>query len=114
MFVATTNTIKQNSAGDGVNPTTATVLATMGANLPAGRYIVWVTLETTANAMFDIQHRNSTDAGNIEVAQMRCPANDSRQGYFAFVLDANERVRVVPSANITGNAGATINWQRIS
>jgi len=113
MFVAPTNTIGFNSAGEQTNPTTATVLATTGSK-PHGRYICWVTISSTVAAQFDVQHRNAADGGNIEVATVYVPLNDSRQYVFGFVLEADERVRIVPNANITGDAVAVINWQRIS
>lgn len=114
MFVAATNTIGINSAGESTNPTTSTVLATTAAR-PAGRYICYVTIATDAAAQFDIQRRNSADAANVgSVATVYVPANDTRQFMFGFVLDADERVRVVPNAGITGVAVVTLNWQRIS
>lgn len=115
MFVAATNSIGLHCGGEQTNPTTSTVLATTGAK-PAGRYIAWITIATDAAAQFDIQHRNAADSGNIsnEVMTVYVPANDTRQFAVGLVLAADERIRVVPNANITGVAVATINWQRIA
>lgn len=113
MFVASTQTIGFNSAGEQTNPGTSTVLATTGAK-PHGRYLCLVTLSCTVNTQFDIQRRNSTDASTISTLTVYVPANDSRQVTVGLVLEASERVRVVPNAAIVGDAVAAINWQRIS
>ena len=117
MFVLSTNTIALQSQGEQTNPTTATVLADTGAVAPVngGRFIVWVTIATDANAQFDIQRRNAANGANVgSVPTVYVPANDTRQFSFAFSLEAGERIRVVPNANITGVCAVTLNYQRIS
>lgn len=117
MFVAGTNSIFVQSNGEQTNPTTATVLADTGALAPSngGRFLVWVTIASDANAQFDIQRRNSANSANVgSVPTAYVPANDTRQFSFAFTLDASERIRVVPNANITGTCAVTLNYQRIS
>ena len=116
MFVFSTNTIGVQSNGEQTNTTTATVLADTGALTPnGGRFVVWVTFATDANAQFDIQRRNAANAANVgSVPTVYVPANDTRQFSFAFALGAGERIRVVPNAGITGVCAVTLNYQRVS
>lgn len=110
-----TNRVFTNAGAKATNPTTASVLADTGA-LVAGQYQFRVACGANAAAIFDIQHRNAANDGNItnEVPIVFTPANASGEFIFDFQIAASERVRVVPNANITGDAAVTIQWERIT
>lgn len=106
------------SEGVQTNPDTTTVLADTG-QLPVGDYIchVIIGINNTAAAVatLGIQWRNAANSGNNEEQRLYYPASlPSRDGYtFPFRSDAaNERVRIIPIANVTGTVSASIFWQK--
>lgn len=120
MFVAATNTIRLENSGGGetIDPRQTDILATTEAQ-PAGRYLVTVTITATdldnSRATFEVQHRDADDNEvALETVIVAVPADDCRQYNFAFALEANERITVVPYADMLGTVMATISWQRIS
>lgn len=103
-----------NSAGKTNNPTTATVLADTGA-LASAIYEVRVFVGCDVAATFVVQHRDAANTGNVgSVPVLRAAAGQTAEYVFTTALNANERMRVLPEANITGNAEATVEATRIA
>jgi hypothetical protein len=102
-----------DSAGKQTNPTTADVLADTGA-IPSALYDVRVLVGCSAAATFNIQHRNAANDGNVsDTVLIRAAAGQTGEYIFKYALNTNERIRVVPEANITGSAEATVQAIRI-
>ncbi len=101
-------------AGVTTNPTTVSVLADTG-ELSPGLYDVRVLVGSSVAAVFYIQHRNAanTDAQS-DVVPVRAAAGQTGQYVFKFDVNVSgQRVRVLPAANITGDAEATVQAIRI-
>ena len=113
MFSALTNTIKFNSQNEQSNPIIGQLLADTGA-LPAGRYVCWVLLTTSAAGTFLVNHRNADDDATEDFVYLQVPANDSRQFVLAFALEENERLTVTPLVDLTANVTVSIVHQRLS
>lgn len=113
-----------NSAGTTTNPLTTTVLADTGAvdaglasggYSPAGGgiYEVLVNVSSSVDATFFVQRRNAANGATVgSVPVIRVVAKGSVSVPYRFELLPGERVRVLPAANITGDAEATVNAQR--
>lgn len=102
-----------DSAGKQTNPTTATVLADTGA-ASASLYEVRVFVGCSAAATFNIQHRNAANDGNIsDTVTLRAAAGQTAEYVLKYHLNQSERIRVLPEANITGDAEATIQAIRV-
>jgi hypothetical protein len=103
----------QDSTGPQTNPTTATVLADSGA-LPSGMYQVIFVGGCSVAAKLDLQHRNAANSGAIsDTITIRVAAGQSSQLIFKFAINKDERIRVLPQANITGEAEAAVQVFRI-
>lgn len=90
------------------NPGTSTVLVDTGA-LPAALYEVRVSPGCSVAAIFTLQHRNSSNDGNVsDPILIRAAAGQTGEYIYKFALNANERLRVLPYAAITGDAEAAI------
>jgi hypothetical protein len=97
-----------DSAGKTNNPTTASVLADTGA-LPGAMYDVRVLVGCSAAATFNVQHRNAANSGNVsDTVLIRAAAGQTGEYILKYALNKDERIRVVPEANITGDAEITI------
>jgi hypothetical protein len=97
-----------DTQGKQTNPTTATVLADTG-ELSAGMYEVRVTVGCSAAATMNVEHRNAANGGNVtDVVLLRVAAGQTGMYVFKYAVNVNERFRVVPEANITGDAEASI------
>ena len=94
---------------------TATALADTGAIGSVGTYLARVIVSVDATAVLNLQWRNAAnDASNKE--QRLYYGASQRDGFlFPFRVDAvNERLRLIPNANATLNACASIIWERIA
>ena len=104
----------QDSTGPQTNPTTATVLADTGA-LPSGMYQVIFVGGCSVAAKLDLQHRNAANDGVVsDTVTVRVAAGQSSQLVFKFAINKNERLRVLPQANITGEAEAALQVFRVA
>lgn len=103
-----------DSAGITTNPTTTSVLADTGPLTP-GLYDVRVFAGASVAAVFYVQHRDAANAGaQSDVSAIRAAAGQTGQYVFKFDVNVSgQRVRVLPAANITGDAEATIQAIRI-
>lgn len=107
-----------NSEGVQTDPTTATVLADSG-QLPVGHYIahVVISINNTAAAVatLGLQWRDATNASNNEEQRLYYPASAASRDGFTFPFRsnaANERLRLIPVANVTGTVSASLWVQR--
>ena len=108
---------------DGVetNPQTSDVVADTGA-ITAGpshpgstalSFQITITAWCSAAASFSIQRRNTANNANVgDVVVIRVPADLACQYLFVYNLVSGERIRVLPTANITGTCGVTINGEQ--
>jgi hypothetical protein len=95
------------------NPTTATVMADTGV-LPSGNYEVLVMASASATARFEVQHRNAAnDAAASDVAPFRLSANAPAEFRAMYFVNYGDRIRVMPTADLTGDGEATIFVQRM-
>lgn len=103
------NAAVRNSQGIQTNPTTATVLADTGA-VAGGLYDVKIIVGSSVAATFEVQVRDSANAANVGSTHIvYVAAGQSAQFVLSNVgLNPNERVRVLPQANITGTAAANV------
>lgn len=109
------------SNGSTTNPASTDVLADTGAiavgpsqpNTTNLHFDVTVTVWCNVAATFSVQRRNTANSANVgDVATIRVPADMAGQYRFVFTLVSGERIRVLPSASITGTAAATINGEQ--
>lgn len=115
------NAIGPESEGVQTDPTTSTVMADTGA-ITAGSYSpgttdlsfqFTITAWCSAAANFSIQRRNTANGANVgDVVVIRVPADLACQYLFVYTLASGERLRVLPTANITGTAAVTINGEQ--
>jgi hypothetical protein len=102
-----------DSAGKTTNPTTTDVLADTGA-IPASLYELRICIGCSAAATFNIQHRNSSNDGNVsDTVLLRAAAGQTGEYVLKYSINNNERIRVLPEANITGTAEATVQAIRV-
>lgn len=102
-----------DSSSPQTNPTTATVLADTGA-LTASLYEARITCGCTVAAIFQVQRRNAANDGNTgDVIYIRAAAGQTGEYVFKYELNTNERIRVLPAANITGDAEASVSVERM-
>ena len=115
-----------SSAGTQNNPGSGVVLADTGPIPALGDYYAHVIISCDAVAVINIQWRLFDNSGNqartingiTNTAEQRIFFNTTGGGYGEFVVPfrvntANERLRVVTNAGITGNADASILWQKM-
>jgi hypothetical protein len=103
-----------DSAGKTTNPTTADVLADTGV-MVAGIYEVRVFLGCSVAATFNIQHRNAANDGGIsDPVLIRAAAGQTGEYVLKYGINLNERIRVVPEANITGAGEASVQAIRVA
>lgn len=108
-----------DGGGEHIDPVRTDVLATTDEQ-PQGQYLCLVTCTASnlddSKALFEVQRRDATDdeVNPIESYVVSVPVDDSKQFEFAFALNDNERITVVPYADLIGTVTAAINWQRIS
>ena len=97
------------------NPSTDAVLKDTGA-LEAGDYLFGFMFQATAAAIFRVEWRNAANAATLKSQNVPIPASNLIEPIFPtkIVLAANERIRVVIVAGITGDAQASIFRSRIS
>lgn len=97
-----------DSKGEQTNPDTTTVLASVVLRIP-GTYEVLVLASASANAQFQLQHRNDRNTSTIDsVAGFYCPANNPVEVRGLYQIGSNELVRVMMDDNLTGTAWATV------
>lgn len=115
------------SAGSQNNPTTSTILADTGPIAQVGDYMAQVIICCDAISTVNIQWRTADNSANValtingvtNVQEQRVFFNVAGGGIAEFVIpmrinNANERLRVVPNATVTGNVSASIYWQRMT
>lgn len=103
-----------DSQGEQTNPGTSTVMADTGAITKPGFYEVLAIVNTTANAQFELQHRNSGNTGVVsDTAGVYCAANAPAEVKGLYFINENERVRVMMNAALTGDAWATLFVTRV-
>ena len=107
------NLIK-DSQGEQTNPTTATVMADTGAITLPGFYEVIVTASASADAQFQLQHRDAANtAAASDVVGFYIPANTPGQFKDLVFINSSERVRVMMDANLTGTAWVNVTAVRV-
>jgi hypothetical protein len=90
------------------NPTTATVMADTG-ELPSGIYEVLVMCSASATARMQLEHRNAANGASVsDVAPWRLSANAPAEFRGVYFLNKLERLRVMMTANLTGDGEAVI------
>jgi hypothetical protein len=95
------------------NPTTASVLADTGA-LPSALYEVRAMVGCTVAAIFQLQRRNAANGANVgDVVYIRAAAGQTGEYILKYEINKDERLRILPAANITGDAEATIQVERM-
>lgn len=103
------------SEGAANNPGATTVLATTGALASVAEYIAYVYISQDTAAAINVQWRNAADDGNVEEQRVYGAANSDRELIVFFkTTAANQRLRIVPNASITGNACASIWYRKIA
>src|SRR5688572_28359973 len=102
-----------DTTGKQSNPTTATVLADTGA-MAAALYEVRVFVGCSVSAVFNVQHRNAANDGNVsDTVTIRAAAGQTAEYVLKYPININERVRILPETNITGDGEATVQATRI-
>jgi len=111
----THNPLLRDTQGTQTNPTTATVMADTGAIAKAGRYDVRIVAAATAAARVSVQHRNAANDDNVgDVIVLRLAAAATAAEYLlTYDVVASERVRVMMTANLTGDAEVSIFAERL-
>lgn len=104
--------------GEQTNPTTATVMADVGAinneEGGGGIYEAVCVVSASALAKFQIERRNSANTATVGDAQVfYCPAAGSFTVTFRFEILSGERIRMMMNANLTGTATANLTVQRV-
>lgn len=108
------NPPRVETEGELTNPTTATVMADTGA-LAAGRWHIFVSIGCSVAGQFQIQRRNAANGANVgDVPVKYIAAGQSAQFVYQTVLEAGERVRVLPDDNVTGTAVADLVFQQMT
>lgn len=103
-----------DSQGEQTNPTTSTVMADTGTVTNPGFYEVFAVISATANAQFQLEHRNAANDGNTSDACVcYCAANAPAVLKGIYFVNASERLRVMMNANLTGDAVATVYATRV-
>ncbi len=109
-----------DSGGEHIDPPAGEILATTDAQA-AGTYHCMITITAVelddSKALFDIQHRNAADEEEtlIENVPVSVPVDMTDQFEFAFTLEDQERITVVPYAQgFNGRVMVAINWQRVA
>ena len=103
-----------DTQGKQTNPTTSTVLADTGV-LPGALYEVRVLVGCSAAATMNVEHRNAANDGTIsDTVLLRVAAGQTGMYVLKFDVKTNERIRVVPEANITGAAESTLQAIRVT
>lgn len=95
------------------NPVDTTVLVDSGV-LKAGNYLVQVVAGSSVAWVYDLQHRDAPNTGNVHT-QRRRPAAGPEDCVFTakFKITLNERVRVVLVGNITGEVQVSLLIQEV-
>lgn len=100
-----------HASGRLTNPTTNQVILDTGALPgPAGRSFVVVGSATVAS-VFEVQWRNATDTATIKSQILSVPANGTAvlpESNSTFVMDDQERVRIIMVAGVTGSVSASM------
>lgn len=113
----TTIGLASDGGGEHVDPRREDVLATTDAQ-PDGRYLCRITIVAVSlddsKALFEVQRRDATDdeANPLESAVVAVAVDSCQQFDFAFKLDVNERISVVPYLDLIGTVMVAINWER--
>jgi hypothetical protein len=95
------------------NPLAASsVLADTGA-LSAGLYEVRIFVGCSVAAIFKVQHRDSTNASTNSTINLRAAAGQTAEYVLKYDVNTNERIRVLPQANITGDAEVSLQAVRV-
>jgi hypothetical protein len=96
------------------NPGTSDILADTGA-LGPGRYEVRVLVGGDAAGTFQVQRRNAANGANVgDVPIIYTAATSSGEYVLTYVLETGERIRVLPTASLTGNFAATIQVEELN
>lgn len=104
----------RDSQGEQTNPTTSTVLADTGAIPLGGIYEITVISSASALGEFLIARRNAANDANVgDTVHFYSPASTTVAFVLPFEIEKNERVRVIPQANLTGDAVVTVVAQRV-
>ena len=89
-------------------------LADTGA-MGIGTYLARIIVSVDATAVLNLQWRNAADDGNNKEQRLYYGASQRDGFLFPFRVDAaNERLRIIPNANATLNACASIIWEKVS
>lgn len=106
--------VVRDSQGEKTNPTTATVLADTG-ELAGGIYEITIVSSASALGEFQVERRNAANDATVgDVIHFYSPANTTVSFIFPFEIEPDERVRVIPQTNLTGDAVVTIIAQRVA
>ncbi len=107
--------IIRDSQGEKTNPTGGTTVLADTAALDGGIYEVLVVASASAAAEFVVQVRNAANDANIgDTHIFYAPANTPVSVPFRFEIDADQRVRVLCNADLTGDAVANVFAQRVA
>lgn len=101
------------SVAQATNPSSGNVMADTGA-LRAGNYEFRIFPGASATAEFAVQRRNSANGANVGDVVVLYGAAGQTGGYvLTYSLEADERIRVVMNASLTGTAAVAINGERL-
>lgn len=97
------------------NPTTASVLADTGAITDPGQYEVRVFVGCSVAAIFSVQHRDAANTGIVsDSVLIRAAAGQTGEYILKYhVTVTGQRFRILPAANITGEAECTVQAIRV-
>src|SRR3970040_2630959 len=104
-----------STIGAGTAIVTTTALADTGAIGSVGTYLARVIVSVDATAVLNLQWRNAANDGNNKEQRLHYGATQRDGFLLPFRVDAvNERLRLLPNANATLNACASIIWEKVS
>lgn len=101
------------SEGTQTDPTTTDVLADTDKQ-SAGLYEVRVFVGGAVDATYAVQRRNAANDANVGDAIVLRGGTTTAEYVLTLTLETDERVRVLPSANVTGDVEAAIQIERLS
>ncbi len=94
------------------NPGVNQIIADSG-DLPAGVYLVMVTMGTSVNGRMDVAIRSADDAGLSNAFFGWVPANSMHSANLVIQLALNEEIELFSPNAITGNLSGSLHWLRL-
>lgn len=97
------------------NPGSGAVVADTGAIAKIGSYQAYIITGASAAAEFRAEKRDAANGATVTQTIFYRAANDTAEYMIPFRVDnANERLRVVMNAALTGRSTTSIHWELVA